>query len=117
MKLLYALLIFLLVSLCKADNCTELDTPINPSDCHRRSLSKNYVKCCYVKAFYYSRGNLYNQTACEHIDQKYYDTLPKRIKSQKAEIEQFGGIIEQLQFDCNSNYLYSSLLLLMILLL
>ena len=53
MKLLYVLLISLLVSLCKADNCTELLTPINPSDCPSRNISNDNAKCYYGKAFLY----------------------------------------------------------------
>jgi hypothetical protein len=117
MKLLYVLLISLLVSLCKADNCTEFESPKNPSDCHSLNISKGYIKCCYSKSFYYYKGELTNETACQHLNQEDYDTIPKRIKTKKAKIELFGGIIEQEILDCKSKYLYSSLLLLMILLL
>ena len=117
MKLLSAALIILLISLCKADNCTELGTPISPTDCHNRNFAEKYVKCCYFKEFYYLGGKLTNETYCNHLKQEDYDTLIPRFKTQKAYIEKFGGIIDVLQLDCNSKYIYASLLILMILLL
>ena len=117
MKLLSAALIILLISLCKADNCTELGTPISPTDCHNRNFAEKYVKCCYFKAFFYFQGELTNRTVCQHLKQEDYDTLIPRFKTQKAYIEKYGGIIDTLQIDCNSKYLYASLLILMILLL
>jgi hypothetical protein len=92
MKLLYILLISLLVSLCKVDNCTELETPINPSDCPSRNISKDNAKCYYGKAFLYFQWNLINQTVCVHITQEHYDTLPNRIRIEKAGYKLFGGI-------------------------
>lgn len=117
MKLLYTLLIILLISQCKADNCTNVISPTNPRDCIFQNVDSNYIRCCYFKIFAFQGGEMQKMTQCQHISQEYYDTLINRVKTQKAYIKANGGIIEEYELNCTSTYLYISLLLLMIILL
>lgn len=122
MKSLYVLLIFLLVPLYHAEDilyCEDMKDPVGIKDCNYLPLRKGYgyYKCCYIRRKIYSDGNFANYTACEPFSRDAYEHLPKVVKSLRDYIKSQGGIIENFEFDCPSNYLYLSLLSFMIFLL
>ena len=116
MKALHALLIILLISLSKSLDCTDRTVvPNNAKDCNDRTPGEGAIKCCYVKYFYFNDGKLTNTTRCSPIDQTNYDLAAKSLKSIKGHLTANGAVIDTFIFDCSSNYLYISLLSLMIL--
>ena len=114
MKALHTLLIILLISLSKSLECIDKTVPNNKKDCNDRTPGEGYVKCCYVKNFYYDDGSLTNSTGCSPIDQTHYDNLAKKLKSIKGHLSANGAVIDSFVFDCSSKYLYISLLSLMV---
>ena len=115
MKVMYSLLIIILASLCKAIDekpkyCSQWrgdDAPHEPSDCFNLWINESRTtedyKCCYETRQYYYKGEYYNSTRCVNLEKVEYDTLIPRVKS---------GVDY-----CSSNYLYISLLSLIIFLL
>ena len=117
MKLLHALLIILLAYLYNADPCTDKEDPTKAGDCTGLEVDKEkgYIKCCYYNKRYFVSGKLAeNTTKCVHKKQVAYDDLYKEEKSLKGAIKASGGVIDSLIVDCSSNYLYISLLSLII---
>ena len=120
MKSLYASLIFLLISLYKAQNilyCSNMENPVGPKDCNYLPLQRDYYKCCYVREKYYFDGEFTNTTACSPFDRYDYDNLAKQVKSKRDYLNAKGAIIQDFVVDCPSNYLYLSLLSFMLFLL
>ena len=117
MKVLYALLIALLISIYKAEKCKG-SKPNQPSDCHNREKSiENQYKCCYVYQKYFLMGTLEKTKSCNPVTENEFNNVKDLIKTMKEGIEKMGGIFETLDFDCSSNYLYISLLSLIVFLL
>ena len=117
MKLIHVLLILLLAYLYNADACSERTDPTKASDCHGLDVNKDlgYIKCCYYNKRYFLNGNLAaNSTQCIPKTQEEYDDLYKEEKSLRGQINALGGVIDSLVVDCSSNYLYISLLSLMV---
>ena len=130
MKILYTILIIILASLYKADDSkpkycsqwTRTYAPSQPSDCHNLWINETltpgyYYKCCYVAIQYYFNGNFHNETSCTPVTKEYYDTLIPRVKSEYDYYKISGSVIDKFVTDCSSNYLYISLLSLIIFLL
>ena len=130
MKILYTILIIILASLYKADDSrfkycsqwTRTYAPSQPSDCHNLWINETftpgyYYKCCYVAKQYYFNGNFHNETSCTPVTKEYYDTLIPRVKSELDFYKISGSVIDKFVTDCSSNYLYISLLSLIIFLL
>jgi hypothetical protein len=117
MKVLYALLIILLVSIYKAEKCKGSE-PNQAIDCHYREKSvENQYKCCYIYQKYFLLGTLEISKSCTPVTLDEFNNIKDLIKTLKEGIEKMGGIFDTLVFDCSSNYLYISLLSLMIILL
>ena len=117
MNVLYALLIIFLVSIYKSENCDSEVKPKQASDCHNRDKGKDDYKCCYVVEKYTLMGKLTDRITCSSLDEDEYNNIKQIIKSMKQGVEKMGGKFETYDIDCSSNYLFISLLLLMILLL
>ena len=120
MKSLYASLIFLLISLYKAQEilyCWNMENPVGPKDCNYLPLQRDYYKCCYVREKYYYKGDFENRTACAPLGRYDYDNLAKQVKSKRDYLNAKGAIIQDFVVDCSSNYLYLSLLSFMLFLL
>ena len=130
MQILYTILIIILASLYKADDSkpkycsqwTRTYAPSQPSDCHNLWINETftpgyYYKCCYVAKQYYFNGNFQNETSCTPVTKEYYDTLIPRVKSELDFYKISGSVIDKFVTDCSSNYLYISLLSLIIFLL
>ena len=130
MKILYTILIIILASLYKADDSkpkycsqwTRTYAPSQPSDCHNLWINETltpgyYYKCCYVAKQFYFNGDFNNKTSCTPMTKEIYDTLIPRVKSEYDYYKISGSVIDKFVTDCSSNYLYISLLSLIIFLL
>ena len=129
MKVMYSLLIIILASSYKAidekpkycSQCAGDDAPHEPSDCFNlwinESRTTEYYKCCYETRQYYYKGEYYNSTRCVNLEKVEYDTLIPRVKSGVDYYKALGSVIDKYEFNCSSNYLYISLLSLIIFLL
>ena len=113
MKVLYSLLIIILVSIYKAENCT-VSAPTQASDCHKRDKDIGDFRCCYAIEKYTLMGNYVDRKSCTSLTQDEFDNVKLLIKSLKQGVEKMGGKFEIYEIDCSSNYLYISLLLLII---
>ena len=131
MKVIYCLLIIILASLYKAleyeipKYCSDWKgdyAPKEPSNCSNLWINETttpdyYYKCCYENRQYYLNGQYNNITRCTPVTREKYDTLIQREKSEIDYLKTNGAVIDKLEFNCSSNYLYLSLLSLIIFLL
>ena len=114
MKALHALLILVAISVYKADECSSAK-PTKAKDCYHIPVLEDYHKCCFYKRNYFIQGQKTNVTYCHHTTKEEYDNLPNIVKSQKNFIKSNGGVLNDFEWDCSSNYLYISLLSLIVL--
>jgi len=130
MKVIYCLLIIILASLYKSLDyeipkyCSYWEDRITPNDTNQcfslwvnDSVTPNYYKCCYEIKKYYFEGKYHNSTNCIAVTKEHYDTIGLRVKSGIDYYKSMGGILEKYEFNCSSNYLFISLLSLIIFLL
>ena len=131
MKVIYCLLIIILASLYKAVDdetpkyCyqwTDRFAPNETNQCYNLWINSSrtpdyYYKCCYENRQYYLKGKYTNITRCIPVTREKYDTLIQREKSGIDYLKTNGAVIDKLEFNCSSNYLYISLLSLIIFLL
>ena len=121
MKVFHIFLIILSASLYNAAD--EISCGSNEpkatkaSDCHSRKVSKEGAKCCYHNYKYYLDGDLKEEQICQEEKKGNVENFVPVYKSKKGYIIAKGGSIDKYDMDCSSNYLYISLLSLMILLL
>ena len=124
MKALHALLIVLLISLynavvnepCDPDGKTTT-APNELKDCKDRTLPTGYARCCYHYEKYFSGGKFTDRKYCRAFKQTEFEKFVSIYKSRKGDITSNGGSIDTLEWNCSSNYIYISLLSLMIFLL
>ncbi len=116
MKVIYALLIILLESLYKAQNCTSAK-PNKASDCTNLKADNGEFRCCYRVEKYIYMDNYIDEKSCTSLSKEEFDSVNLLIKSLRQYIEKMGGKFETYDIDCSSKYLYISLILLMIFLL
>ena len=131
MKVIYCLLIIILASLYKAVDdelpkyCSQWNGPFAPNEtnqCYNLWINSSrildyYYKCCYETKRYYFKGSYTNETRCVPLTREEYDTIPLRVKSGINYYKSMGGIPDRYELNCSSNYLYLSLLSLIIFLL
>jgi hypothetical protein len=133
MKVIYCLLIIILASLYKAiderpkycNQWTGIYAPTDPSNCSDLWINIStfytdpiiYYKCCYENRQYYLNGKYTNITQCAPVTREKYDTLIQREKSGIDYLKTNGAVLDKYEFNCSSNYLYLSLLSLIIFLL
>ena len=118
MKAFHVLLITILISLTAAElECLDETFPTRAKDCNERTVAGDYVKCCYVKYYYFSNGEFINSTRCSPIRQYDLEILAPKVRSIRDHIKTNGGVVESYIYDCSSNYLYMSLLSLILILL
>ena len=121
MKVFHIFLIILSASLYNAADeisCGSKEPKATKaSDCHSRKVSKEGNKCCYVNYKYYQNGDVEEGQICKEEKKVNVDNFIPAYKSKKGNIIAAGGSIDKFDVDCSSNYLYISLLSLMILLL
>ena len=116
MNALSSLLVLILVSLCKSESVCSLTVPTQAKDCYNLTVEKNEYKCCYSRQEYTQEGKYHNHTRCEGVKEADYNNMGNRIKSLIGYIKSQGGIIQTYEMNCSSNYLYISLLSLIVLL-
>ena len=119
MKVFHIFLIILSASLYNAadENCFNEPEVTKASECHSRKVSKEGAKCCYFNYKYYENGELNEGQTCKEEKKENVENFGRVYKSMKEAIIALGGSIDKFDMDCSSNYLYISLLSLMILLL
>ena len=120
MKVFHIFLIILSASLYKAAeeiSCQDKAPVTKASECHSRKVSETDAKCCYVNYKYYQNGDVEEGQICKEEKKLNVDNFIPAYKSKKGSIIAAGGSIDKFDVDCSSNYLYISLLSLMILLL
>ena len=113
MKVIHSLIIILLVSLYKAQNCTSV-SPTQVSDCTNLKADPGEFKCCYRFEKFIFMDNYVDKKSCTSLSKEEFDKVDLLIKSAKQYIEKTGGKFENYNIDCSSNYLYISLILLII---
>ena len=116
MKVLIYLLAIILVPLCKTQSVCSLTVPSKAKDCYNLEVEKKEYRCCYYHQIYTLEGKFYNDTLCDGAKYEDYINMDNKVKSMIGYIKSKGGIIEVYEIDCSSNYLYISLLLLIVLL-
>ncbi len=117
MKGLYVLLALLLFSLHEANTPCESDPKPEKNDqCKDREKGAD-ERCCYKYEKYYEGGTMKEHKFCQIFKKDEFDNFPKIYKSRKNGITSNGGSVDTLEWYCSSNYLFISLLSLMVLLL
>ena len=116
MNALSSLLVFILVSLCKSASVCKSTVPTQAKDCYNLPVDSNEYKCCYSHKIYTHKGKFHSDTLCDATNFEDYNNMVNKVKSEIGHIKSEGGIIEVYEVDCSSNYLYISLLSLIVLL-
>ena len=118
MKALNSLLVIILISLCKSpgESDCQKTVPTKANDCYNLNVEANKYKCCYFRKKYTENGKLHNDILCSGVTEEEYNNMANKVKSEMDFIKSKGGIVETFIEDCSSNYLYISLLSLIILL-
>ena len=117
MKIFHALLITLIVSVYNAvDKCSGVKGE-KAGDCQNLEIDSAHYKCCYAHSKVTIMGQTQEKKECQQITKTEYDNIKDEIKKAKEQIEKMGGKVDTFDIDCNSNYLYISLLSLIIFLL
>ena len=116
MKALYVLLILLLLSIYKAEDCSNKEAT-KDTDCTGLDPGSGVYRCCYQ----YVKGTVNDkdveQKTCLPISKTDWDTIKDYVKKQKEESEKAGSKVSKYEINCSSNYLYISLLSLVLILL
>ena len=115
MKPLYILLVALFFSLSYCDDedeskaCSILAASTGVEDCNSRKDAKDKTQfaCCLAK---FKLGGKSLQS-CISLSEDQYDDIDETIEKAKKE-----GSLEELDIDCNSNYIILSLISLILLL-
>ncbi len=115
MKPLYILLVALFFSLSYCDDedeskaCSILAASTGVEDCNSRKNAKDTTEyaCCFAK--YKLAGA--NLQGCISLSKDQYDDIDETIEKAKKQ-----GSLEDLDIDCNSNYIILSLISLILLL-
>ena len=115
MKTLYSLLIILLVSLCKEEQCGIKSEAKDAADCHNRTKGEG-ERCCYHNEKFYLNGDIHEEKTCNLMTKDQFEKFVSAYKSKKSYISSNGGSIDTLEWNCSANYIYISLLSLIILL-
>jgi len=117
MKTLYALLILLLLSIYKAEDCDTTKTVEKDTDCTGLNPGPNSYRCCYSYLKGTIGGKDTEQKQCLPIVKKDWDSIKDFVKKGKETSEAAGNKISKYEINCSSNYLYISLLSLVLILL
>ena len=112
MKIFYALLVALLVSMYNSKTCAGDAT--KASDCHSCDIPTGFYKCCYQYSKYTFSGQTVEKKECTPEMKASYDNIKTTIDAAKAVIEAFGGKVDKLDIDCSSKYLYIPILSLLL---
>ena len=118
MKAIYILLTIFLISQNICEKCSDKKNPSSVSDCRGLELDSGDVRCCYVYEEYTLMGEKTTERHCVGATQNEYDNIDLIEDFYEELIEGLGGKVEEIDIDCHSvNYLFTSLLSLIILLL
>ena len=110
MKLLYTLLICLLLSLSMNEICDEVEAT-KASDCEKLELESGDYRCCFIDAKYTMLGETIIEKQCNGVTKKEYDDIENYIKIEKKFLEAMGAKFDKFEVECNSKYLFASMLL------
>lgn len=120
-------LLFILITYSNCDTrCREISNPTSKSDCNGKlsqtDKDNKYAYCCFES---YSKKSEYN--SCTAIDQKKYDNMDKYAKIYKKQ-QEINEIMREIypdekeyedygeySIDCNSNYLKTAMIALVLL--
>ena len=116
MKALYTLLILLLLSIYKAEECSNKEAT-KDTDCTGLNPGAGYYRCCYSYVKGTIGGKDTEQKQCLPIVKKDWDSIKDFVKKGKETSEAAGNKISKYEINCSSNYLYISLLSLVLILL
>ena len=128
MKPLYAIIFILLISQNMSEKCDEKQNPSSISDCKGLEVLATESVCCFLDEKYTMNGEEHIVKSCKGatksetkniIMSKVEDntTLIKEAERKMIEDESFGGKVEYINVNCKSNYLFTSLMTLIIVLL
>ena len=116
MKALYTLLILLLLSIYKAEECSTKEAT-KDTDCTGLNPGAGYYRCCYSYVKGTIGGKDVEQKTCLPILKTNWDNIKDYVKTQKAAVETGDNKVSKYEINCSSNYLYISLLSLVLILL
>ena len=119
MKSLYAIIFFLLISLSMSEKCDDKQNPSSISDCKGLELTTGDSVCCFMDEKYTMFDEEHIKKSCIGATKAESEntTLIKEAERKMIEDESFGGKVEYINVNCKSNYLFTSLMTLIIVLL
>ena len=119
MKAIYILLTIFLISLSICEKCADKKNPSSVSDCQGLELNSGEVACCYIYEEYTLMGEKTTERHCEGASKSEYENTDLFEDFFKELIEGFGGKVDKINIQCpnSANYIFISLLSLIILLL
>ena len=119
MKPLYAIIFILLISQNMSEKCDEKQNPSSISDCKGLEVLATESVCCFLDEKYTMNGEKHIVKSCKGATKAESEntTLIKEAERKMIEDESFGGKVEYINVNCKSNYLFTSLMTLIIVLL
>jgi len=97
-------------------SCTECKgSATSVSDCEKKTLSEGEYRCCFGDIKVTIMGKTQEIKECGPLTKEQYDNFEKYLEDGIKKIEAFGGKIDKLSIDCNSNYIIISMLALLLL--
>lgn len=123
MKALNYLLFAILASLCLSRSrfCSEVE-PSNAEDCHKAGLDSdegfNFQYCCYIYAKFTYKDRTENYQFCGPATKTMFNEFSKLYDiAKKTAEDDLKVTIHELNVDCDSKYLVTSILLMLLFLL
>ena len=119
MKSLYAIIFFLLISLNMSEKCDDKQNPSSISDCKGLELTTGDSVCCFMDEKYTMFDEEHIKKSCIGATKAESEntTLIKEAERKRIEEEGFDGKVEYININCKNNYLFTSFLSLIIILL
>ena len=119
MKTLFILIFFFLISQNVGEKCDDKQNAKSISDCKGLELTTGDVACCFVDEKYtmFGEENIVKKCMGATKEQSENITLLKEKERKDIEDEGFDGRVEYINITCENNYLFISLLSLIVILL
>ena len=119
MKPLYVIIFILLISLNMSEKCEDKQNPSSISDCKGLEVVTGDSVCCFLDEKYTMFNEEQTEKRCIGATKAESENtiIIKEAERKRIEEEGFDGRVEYINVNCKNNYLFTSLLSLIIVLL
>ena len=112
MKALYFLLLALLLSQTFSRSCSGSAT--EASECHNAEKATTAYRCCYLDQKYTLGGQSFEDKKCSPVTETEYLNIKTIVEAAETAAKAIGATGISIKINCDSKYLVSSILTLLI---